>query len=91
MSNKMVQAMIEIPKEANHILNIVKARYNLKTKSEAIAKIVIECGGNILEPELRPEYLEKLQRIEKEGYGETFSSIEQLKKRIEKKEDALQI
>ena len=81
----MVQAMIEIPEEANHILNIVKARYNLKTKSEAIAKIVIECGGDILEPELRPEYLEKLQRIEREGYGERFSSLEQLKKKIENK------
>lgn len=83
--NKMVQAMIEIPDEANHILNIVKARYNLKTKSEAIAKIVIECGESIIEPELRPEYLEKLQKIEKEGYGETFSSIEQLRKKIEKR------
>jgi hypothetical protein len=81
----MVQAMIEIPNEANHILNIVKARYNLKTKSEAIAKIVIECGGNIIEPELRPEYLEKLKKIEEGGYGETFSSIEQLRKKIEKK------
>ena len=39
----MIQAMIEIPEEANQILNIVKARYNLRTKSEAIAKIVIEC------------------------------------------------
>jgi len=77
--------MIEIPKEANQILNIVKARYNLKTKSEAIAKIVIECGENILEPELRPEYLEKLKRIEKEGYGKTFKSIDELRKRIEKR------
>lgn len=81
----MVQAMIEIPKEANHILNIVKARYNLRTKSEAIAKIVIECGSNILEPELRPEYLEKLKRIEKEGYGETFKSIAELRRKIEKR------
>ena len=78
----MVQAMIEIPEEANHILNIVKARYNLKTKSEAIAKIVIECGGNILEPELRPEYLEKLQKIEKEK-GISFKNISELRKIIE--------
>ena len=77
--------MIEIPEEANHILNIVKARYNLKTKSEAIAKIVIECGANIIEPELRPEYLEKLRKIEEEGYGETFNSIRQLRKKIEKR------
>ncbi len=81
----MIQAMIKIPEEANHVLSIVKARYNLRTKSEAIAKIVIEFGENILEPELRPEYLEKLKKIEGEGYGETFSSIEKLRKKIEKK------
>ena len=78
----MVQAMIEIPDEANQILNIVKARYNLKTKSEAIAKIVIECGGNILEPELRPEYQIKLNRIKKEK-GIKFKSIEELRQIIE--------
>ena len=81
----MVQAMIEIPEEANHILNIVKARYNLKTKSEAITKIVIECGASIIEPELRPEYLKKLERIRKGGYSETFKSIEELRKKIEKR------
>jgi hypothetical protein len=75
----MVQAMIEIPEEANHILNIVKARYNLKTKSEAIAKIVIECGENIIEPELRPEYLEKLKRIRKGKYTR-YNSIDELRK-----------
>jgi len=78
----MIQAMIEIPEEANQILNIVKARYNLRTKSEAIAKIVIECGANILEPELRPEYLQKLQRIEKEK-GISFKNIDELRKIIE--------
>lgn len=82
MLNKMVQAMIEISEEANQILNIVKARYNLKTKSEAITKIVIECGGNILEPELRPEYLEKLQKIEKEK-GISFKNISELRKIVE--------
>ncbi|MEK6811305.1 MAG: DUF2683 family protein [Nanoarchaeota archaeon] len=74
--------MIEISEEANQILNIVKARYNLKTKSEAITKIVIECGGNILEPELRPEYLEKLQKIEKEK-GISFKNISELRKIVE--------
>jgi len=78
----MIQAMIEIPEEANHILNIVKARYNLKNKSEAIAKIVIECGENILEPELKPEYLDKLKHLEKEK-GKTFKNIKELRKIIE--------
>lgn len=72
--------MIEIPEEANQILNIIKARYNLKTKSEAIAKVVIECGRNILEPELRPEYLEKLDRIRKGKYTK-FNSVDELRRR----------
>jgi len=79
----MVQAMIEIPKEVNQILNIVKARYGLKTKSEAIARVVAEYGAEILEPELRPEYIEKLKKIEKEGNFISFSSIEELKNSIE--------
>ena len=80
----MVQAMIEIPKEVNQILNIVKARYNLKTKSEAIAKIVVDYGGEILEPELRPEYLEKLNKIRKGKYV-SYTSIDELRKKIEKR------
>lgn len=79
----MVQAMIEIPKEANQILNIVKARYGLKTKSEAIAKVVIEFGANILEPGLRPEYIEKLKKIQKQGNFIRFKSIKELKNSIE--------
>ena len=81
----MVQAMIDIPEEANQVLNIVKARYNLKTKSEAISKIVLECGAGLLEPQIRPEYILRLEKIEKEGYGDKFNSIEQLRKKIEKR------
>ena len=79
----MVQAMIKIPKEVNQILNIVKARYGLKTKSEAIARIVAEYGSEILEPELRPEYIQKLKKIEKEGKFISFNSIKELRKSIE--------
>lgn len=79
----MVQAIINISKNANQILNIVKAKHNLKDKSEAIELVTMEYGGDILEPELRPEYIEKIKRIEKEGYGETFKSIEELRRKIE--------
>lgn len=79
----MVQAMININEEANRVLNIVKAKYGLKDKSEAINIVVKEYEQEFLEPELRPAYIEKLKRIEKEGYGETFHSIEQLRKKIE--------
>ena len=79
----MVQAIININKDVNQILNIVKAKYNLKDKSEAIELVTMEYGEEILEPELKPEFIEKMKMIEKEGYGETFRSISELKKKIE--------
>ncbi|MEK6969129.1 MAG: DUF2683 family protein [Nanoarchaeota archaeon] len=78
----MVQAMVNISENANQILNIVKARYNLKDKSEAIERVVLDFGGNILEPGLRPEFAARLQRIKKEN-GIRFNSIEELKRHIE--------
>lgn len=47
----MVKAMINISKQANQILNIVKARYNLKTKSEAINLFADKCGAEYLKYE----------------------------------------
>ncbi len=79
----MVQAMINISPEANHILNIVKAKHNLKDKSEAIVKVVLEYGEEIMEPELRPEYIKKLKKIEKEGKFIKFNSIRELRNSIE--------
>lgn len=58
----MVQAMIHISENANQILNIVKARYNLKDKSEAIERVVLGYGEGMLEPELRPEFIEKMKK-----------------------------
>jgi hypothetical protein len=79
----MVQAMINISKNTNQVLNIVKARFNLKDKSEAIEKVVLDYGGEFLEPELRPEYIQKIKRIEKESKFKSFNSIDELRKDIE--------
>lgn len=78
----MVQAMIDISKQANQILNIVKARHNLKDKSKAIEKVVLDYGEDVLEPELRPEFIEKLQKIKKQR-GIRFKSVDELRKHIE--------
>jgi hypothetical protein len=61
----MVQAIITIDDRTNRILNIIKAKYGLKDKSAAINQMVAEYEEEILEPELKPEYIEKLKKIEK--------------------------
>ena len=58
----MVQAVINIGDRANRVLNIIKAKYALKDKSEAITLVVSTYEENFLEPELRPEYIEKLNK-----------------------------
>lgn len=62
----MVQAIIDIDDSTNRILNILKAKYGLKDKSEAIDLMAKHYGESILEPELKPEYVEKMKRIAKE-------------------------
>lgn len=78
----MVQAMINIEENTNRVLNIVKAKFGLKDKSQAINLVVSEYEQNFLEPELRPEYLKKLAKIKKEK-GVRFKNIEELREKIE--------
>ena len=61
----MVNAMINISEEANQIFNIVKAKHNLKDKSEAIDFVAKEYGNEVLEPELRPDFIERIKKAEK--------------------------
>jgi hypothetical protein len=59
----MVQAIINIDDETNRVLNIVKAKFGLKDKSEAIDTMARQYQESILEPALRPEYIEKAKKI----------------------------
>lgn len=61
----MVQAIINVEENVNRVLNIVKAKFGLKDKSQAINLVVQEYEENFLEPELRPEYKDKLVKVMK--------------------------
>ncbi|MAG19984.1 antitoxin [archaeon] len=78
----MVQAMININENVNRVLNVVKAKYGLKDKSAAITLVVEEYMNEVLEPELRPEYIEKLEKIKKQK-GIRFKNIKELKEHVE--------
>lgn len=79
----MVQSIIDVGEKEDRILNIVKAKYGLKNKSEAVALIAKIYEESFLEPELRPEFLVKLKKI-KSQKGISFESIEDLRRHIEK-------
>jgi len=62
----MVKAIVDIKDDANRILNIVKAKENLKDKSDAINLVISIYGKEMLEPELRPEFIKELLEAQKE-------------------------
>lgn len=59
----MVQAIIDINENANRTINIIKAKFGLKDKSQAINMMAKQYSEILLEPQLRPEYIEKLKKI----------------------------
>jgi len=75
----MVQSIIDMGENEDRILNIVKAKFGLKNKSEAVALMVKIYSESFLEPELKPEYLNKLEKIRKGKYIK-YNSIEDLRK-----------
>ena len=74
----MVKSTIEIPENENRILNIIKGKHGFKNKGQAFIFLLQEYEKN-LEPEIRPEYLDKLMKIDKQK-GISFKNIEELRK-----------
>jgi hypothetical protein len=62
----MVQALIQIDDNTNRVLNVVKAKYGLNDKSKAIQLVVNKFIEAENEPELRPEFIEKMNKIQKQ-------------------------
>jgi len=78
----MIQALIKISAHTNHILNIIKAKYALKNKSEAIDLMAQQYEEAILEPELKPVYIEKAKQIQEQEAIEV-GGVADLRKRYQ--------
>jgi hypothetical protein len=79
----MVQAIVDLGEYQDRVLTIIKGKFGLKNKSDAVNFVIQKYGDELLEPELRPEYVKKLKKIEKEGKFSKFRDIDDLRKEIE--------
>ncbi len=76
----MVKAIIEIDDRTNRILNILKAKHGLKDKSQAINLMAQQFEACVMEPALRPEFIESLKASQTErtikvkDFAERYSS-----------------
>jgi predicted transcriptional regulator len=84
----MVDARVSLNKYTNTVLAVVKAKYDLKDKSEAINKFVETYGENEVEKEVKESYIKKILKIEEDyfkKYGYRHTSVKDLRKEIEGK------
>ncbi|MCJ7559795.1 DUF2683 family protein [Candidatus Bathyarchaeota archaeon] len=63
----MVKSIIDLSERESRIINIVKAKYGLKDKSQALSIILKRYEECELEPELRPEFITEIEQARKNG------------------------
>ena len=78
----MVQAIVNLGEHENRVLSIVKGKFGLKNKSDAINIIINKFEEELLAPHLRPEYKKELLKIDNKK-SKSFSDIEELRREIE--------
>ena len=62
----MVKAMVTLDDRSNRVLNIIKAKLGLRNKSETIVWLLERYETELLEPELRPEFVKRMRVRAKE-------------------------
>jgi hypothetical protein len=79
----MIQARVKISDRTNQVLNIVKAKYNLKDKSAALDLVVAQYEEKILDPRYSPEFIKEILDSENDEVIGPFESAKELKAYIE--------
>lgn len=79
----MIQARVKISDRTNQVLNIVKAKYNLKDKSAALDLVVAQYEEKILESQYRPEFIKEVLDSENDEVIGPFENANELKAYIE--------
>jgi len=62
----MVNALVQLDENTNRVLNLIKVRNGLKDKSEVIEFLVVNYVDEENEPELRSDFVQKMNQIQKQ-------------------------
>ncbi len=62
----MVSSVFNLGERESRILAIVKGKYGFKNKSDAVNFVIDKFESEFLEPELRPEFIKKMEKIKSE-------------------------
>lgn len=83
---KMISARVELDDYANRVLGIIKIKFGLRDKSEALNKFIELYGEEIMEKEASEGYIKKVISITKkhfEKYKHKKMTLQELDKLCE--------
>jgi len=86
MEQETVTARVELNDYTNKVLGIIKIKYGLRDKSEAIGKFVELYGEDVVEKEVSDEYLKNIVDITNKHikkYGKRKMKLEELDELVE--------
>lgn len=83
----LIDARVKLTDYTNRVLGVIKAKYNLVDKSEALNKFVEIYGISEVDPKIDSKYLEKISKLESDHlkkYGLKKMSKQELDKLFKK-------
>ena len=83
---KMISARVELDDYTNKVLGIIKIKFGLRDKSEALNKFIELYGDDIMEKEASEEYVKKIINLVKkhfEKYDNKKMTLQELDKLCE--------
>jgi hypothetical protein len=63
MKNQLISARVELNDYANRVLGVIKIKFGLKDKSQALNKFIELYGDEVIEREASDEYIKKVISI----------------------------
>ena len=86
MKNKMVSARVELDEYTNKVLGIIKIKFGLRDKSEALNKFIELYGDEVMEKDASDDYIKKIISTTKkhlEKHGNKKMTLQELDKLCE--------
>ena len=69
MDNQTVSARVELDEYTNRVLGVIKMKYGLKDKSEALNKFIELYGDEVIDRGVNEEYVKKTIELTKKYYN----------------------
>jgi len=63
MKNQLISARVELNDYANRVLGVIKIKFGLRDKSEALNKFIELYGEEVIEKEASEDYIKKVLTI----------------------------